>query len=161
MAGDIEGVSTTTAAFIGRTVRGPLDPTPVISIAEFEAAYGGLTDPAVSCLPWAVHGFFDNGGRRAWIASGLRALDRVDDIAMLCSPDGGDDDLVAHCERRRDRFAVLQFAEGDADPRVARASGFAAAYWLWLRVADPRAPGGTQLVPPAGHVLGVLARTGV
>ena len=172
----IEGVPTGTAGFVGRARRGPLDPTPVTSVAEFEATFGGLTDPAMSCLPWAVRGFFDNGGRKAWIArvtgdgrAALGALEGIEDIALVCAPDAVGkgalgrlgDDLLAHCERRRDRFAVVQFAQRDADPRVARASGFAAAYWPWLRVADPRAPGATRLVPPGGHVLGVLARTDV
>ena len=66
----IEGVSTSTAGFIGQTVRGPLEPRLVTSWLDFQRWYGGLTDPFAlrSYLPFAVKGFFDNGGRRAYIA---------------------------------------------------------------------------------------------
>jgi uncharacterized protein len=186
----IDGVPMSTPGLVGQTLHGPLAPTLVTSFEDFERRYGQLTDPRVSYLPWAVRGFFENGGLRAYIArviprgagatredylggadatSGLRALERIDDVALLCVPDavadgtlaGLADDVLEQCERRGDRFAILQFSEHDADPRNPRASAFGASYWPWLRVPDPRTPGATQLVPPGGHVLGVLARTDV
>jgi Bacteriophage tail sheath protein len=65
----IEGVSTSTAGFVGQTVRGPTQPRLVTSWLEFQRWFGGLTDPdTLSYLPFAARGFFDNGGRRAYIA---------------------------------------------------------------------------------------------
>ncbi len=65
----IEGVSTSTAGFIGQTVRGPTEPRLVTSWLDFQRWYGGLTDPdGLSFLPFAAKGFFDNGGQRAYIA---------------------------------------------------------------------------------------------
>src|SRR5258708_6160102 len=64
----IEGVSTSTAGFVGQTERGPTAPTLVTSFTEFQRWYGSVIDPAVSFLPFAVKGFFDNGGQRVFIA---------------------------------------------------------------------------------------------
>jgi phage tail sheath protein FI len=65
----IEGVSTSTAGFVGQTVRGPTEPRLVTSWLDFLRWYGGLTDPdTLSYLPFAAKGFFDNGGQRAYVA---------------------------------------------------------------------------------------------
>ena len=62
----IEGVSTSTAGFLGRTERGPIDPTLVTSFEEFQRKFGGfITD---SFLAYAIDGFFRNGGKRCYIA---------------------------------------------------------------------------------------------
>jgi uncharacterized protein len=75
----IEGVSTSTAAFLGRTERGPEYPLLVGSWLEYQRWFGGYNVPAqpagslggataTSYLPYAVQGFFDNGGQRLYIA---------------------------------------------------------------------------------------------
>lgn len=53
-------------AFVGRTLRGPVD-TPVViqSFADFQQTFGGLWQP--SPLSYAVEHFFDQGGRQAVI----------------------------------------------------------------------------------------------
>jgi phage tail sheath protein FI len=71
----IEGVSTSTAGFLGYAERGPLDkPTLVTSFAEFGRIFGGfLADDGqgilekIRWLAYAVQGFFENGGKRAFI----------------------------------------------------------------------------------------------
>jgi Bacteriophage tail sheath protein len=64
----IEGVGTTTTGFVGRTVRGPLAARLVTGWMEYQRWFGGYTNPDDSYLPFAVKGFFDNGGQRAFIA---------------------------------------------------------------------------------------------
>ena len=64
----IEGVSTSTAGFVGVTERGPMQPRVVTSWLEYQQWFGGLVPPAVSYLPWAVRGFFENGGMRLFVA---------------------------------------------------------------------------------------------
>lgn len=68
----IEGVSTSTAGFVGQTQRGPTEPRLITSWIEFQRWYGGLFDPDSddhpSYLPFAIKGFFDNGGQRAFVA---------------------------------------------------------------------------------------------
>ena len=74
----------TTAAFVGRTLRGPLN-TPVLveNTAEFRRRFGDTTSEYT--LGPAVRDFFEHGGRRLYIvrvANGARG-------AMLCVPASG------------------------------------------------------------------------
>ncbi len=70
----IERVPTAVAAFIGRTLKGPISqPLTVRSFVEFQQHFGGLWQP--STLGYAVEQFFENGGREARIvrvANGAR-----------------------------------------------------------------------------------------
>ena len=62
----IEGVSTSTAAFIGPAEKGQLDrPLMVTSYNEFETNYGSFLKD--SWLAQAALAFFNNGGRRLYI----------------------------------------------------------------------------------------------
>jgi uncharacterized protein len=62
----IERVPTGIAAFVGRTLKGPVNhPVPVGSFAEFQQIFGGLWQP--STLSYALEQFFENGGRKALI----------------------------------------------------------------------------------------------
>jgi phage tail sheath protein FI len=69
----IEGVSTSTAGFVGQTERGPLRPRLVTSWGDFVSWFGGLVDIGTSFLPFAARGFFDNGGQRLFVARVGRA----------------------------------------------------------------------------------------
>src|SRR5689334_427648 len=64
----IEGVSTSTTGFVGQTERGPHQPTLVTSFTEFQRWFGSFIDTAISYLPFAAKGFFDNGGQRLFVA---------------------------------------------------------------------------------------------
>ena len=69
----IDGVSTSTTGFAGETERGPTRLTLVTSWAEYERRYGSFVDRppfnrAAPFLPYAVRGFFENGGRRLYLA---------------------------------------------------------------------------------------------
>jgi Bacteriophage tail sheath protein len=70
----IERVPTGVAAFVGRTLKGPVSHAiRVRSFAEFQQHFGGLWQP--STLSYAVEQFFENGGREAHIvrvANGAR-----------------------------------------------------------------------------------------
>ena len=142
-------------------------------------------------LPVAVHGFFLNGGTRCVITRvarrknreltladyqgdvggtsrtlrGLRALEHIDEISLLCAPNEHDvaglsESLVAHCEKMKDRFAILSAPE-KASPRSLRppvTSSYAAMYWPWINIRDSKT-GKKSRVPPCGHIAGVYART--
>jgi phage tail sheath protein FI len=69
----IEGVSTSTAAFLGETERGPTYPQLVTSFPEYKRLFGGFfrggpNNDQERYLPYGVDGFFLNGGKRAFIA---------------------------------------------------------------------------------------------
>lgn len=62
----IARVPTSTVAFIGRALRGPVNrPVTVTNFADYQAVFGGLWQP--STLSYAVEQFFENGGRAARI----------------------------------------------------------------------------------------------
>jgi uncharacterized protein len=62
----IEGVATSTAAFLGETERGPVKPTFITNYGEYLRTFGGIFDPG-AYMPYAVKTFFDNGGGRCYI----------------------------------------------------------------------------------------------
>lgn len=69
----IEGASTSTAAMVGMTARGPTNtPTLVTSSGSYTRLFGGLLNPlvftnALDSLPQAALGFFANGGSRLYV----------------------------------------------------------------------------------------------
>jgi uncharacterized protein len=80
--------------------------------------------------------------------------------------EGLSDAVVTHCERLKDRFAILQ-AKVDAggvsglfpaDGKVN--SKHAAFYYPWIKINDP-ATNLPKLVPPGGHVAVIYARNDV
>lgn len=72
----IEGVGTSTAAFVGATRFGPVDGLPELlaSFGDFERVYGGIDplsidgDDVPNLLAAGVRAFFTNGGRRCYVA---------------------------------------------------------------------------------------------
>ena len=80
----IEGVGTSTAAFVGVTPSGPAGaPRMVHSFAEFQAQFGGLV--LEMPLGYAVQQYFLNGGRKALIARVVPSGSTLTD-ADLSSP---------------------------------------------------------------------------
>ena len=108
-AHSIEGVSTSTAAFIGPTLITPPETDsavrePLRSFLEFEQQYGGLDDlqtaqgSACNYIAHAARVFFDNGGQRLYIghvaadalaeeyAAALQALPDSARISVIAAP---------------------------------------------------------------------------
>jgi len=89
----IEGVSTSTAAFVGPTRFGPTsgEPELVTSFAEFERIYAGLDQMAYdptkkmhNFVAQGVRAFFEEGGRRLYVSRVFKAKSQSDDgIARL------------------------------------------------------------------------------
>jgi phage tail sheath protein FI len=86
----IEGVSTSTAAFVGPTRFGPTSGAPelVTSFAEFERIYAGLDQLEFTSgtkvhnfAAQAVRSFFEEGGRRLYVARVFKAKTGDDGIA--------------------------------------------------------------------------------
>ncbi len=70
----IERAPTGLTAFVGRSLKGPINrPVRVSSFAEFQQTFGGLWQP--STLSYAIEQYFENGGRQAIVirvANGAR-----------------------------------------------------------------------------------------
>lgn len=63
----IEGVPTSTSAILGEAERGPTMPVLVTSYKDYQRWFGDVF-ARDRFLPYAVNGFFENGGKRAFIA---------------------------------------------------------------------------------------------
>lgn len=63
----IEGVPTSTAAFLGETERGPIKPRLVTSYIEYKRWFGDVFGNREKYMPYAANGFFENGGRRLYV----------------------------------------------------------------------------------------------
>jgi uncharacterized protein len=105
--------------------------------------------------------------------SGLNILKQIDEIALLGVPDTAlfpgstviTDELINQCELLKDRFAVVSALRNQKDSAAAplrppRDTSYAAFYAPWIEVYDPLTRG-PLLVPPTGHVLGLIARTDI
>jgi uncharacterized protein len=100
--------------------------------------------------------------------SGIEALERIDDVNVLCIPDRTDQtvqaSMIAHCEKMQDRFAILdpQRNAAPSDIKTQRGlvssdRGFGALYYPRIVITNPVAEGNLT-VPPSGHIAGVYAR---
>ena len=213
----LQGLSTSTAAFVGPTHSGPfaLPSAPLTSLAEFEQTYGGPeplqfedASPIPNFLWHAARAFFENGGARLYVSrvfspgaksgsdgrrpteadyagaldpvtgrkTALMALEDVDEISIVAAPgatfgcrDRSADAkaivnlLIAHAEKMRYRFAVLDSPDGlDPDALQTFRSSFdspnAALYYPWVTVQDPSTRARLNL-PPSGFIAGIYART--
>jgi phage tail sheath protein FI len=75
--------------------------------------------------------------------------------------------LIGHCEKLKDRVAILDSRREDRTTEQIKAwhdllypSRYAGLYYPWIRTPDPLALEGLlRAVPPSGHVAGVYART--
>jgi phage tail sheath protein FI len=133
----IEGVSTSTAGFVGRALQGPLHQAagPITSLAEYAKQFGDgadFGDGTPDFLWHAVNAFFTEGGKRLWVARvasgdvrpspedyrrGLAALEAVEEISTIAAPGlthgaAGDavavcTDLIGHAERTGRCIALL------------------------------------------------------
>ncbi len=63
----IEGVEASVSGFLGETERGPAEPRLVTSWDEYSILYGGNKNTS-SYLPHSVRGFFENGGKKLYVA---------------------------------------------------------------------------------------------
>lgn len=168
----IEGVSTSTTALVGLTHSGPLAadqlPELLTSWSEFERAFGRPAETAggvsgANCLAHAARAFFDEGGRRLYVArvggtgadaaawaAALTALSSLEDLSIVAAPgstelgptaDAIQSLVIAHAEAVRG-FAVLDVPQGRTpsqarDYRRRFDSKFAAFHYPWVRAANP------------------------
>lgn len=123
----IEGVSTTTTGFVGMAERGPLNkPTLVTSFAEYQRIFGGYLSEKnygnKRWLPYAVEGFFVNGGQRLYISrvatdKATHSLGFLPDITRAAARDNGAGVGVANA---RDATAMEEILLLRDDPRSNR-----------------------------------------
>jgi uncharacterized protein len=115
----------------------------------------------------------DSGRVEVAYRTGLACLEGLEDVNLLAMPDTKDildqQELIRHCEKMNYRFAIVDSPQdprnvGDShDVRLQKQKlvspkGFAAIYYPWLQVQDPRTKR-IRVVPPCGAVAGIYARS--
>jgi uncharacterized protein len=143
------------------------------------------SDLAPNSLPDAIGPTSLTGGRDETLPlsdvdyiDALDTLRRVDDVNIIAIPDATiapnpevvQQAVIAHCEQMQDRFGVLDSKPGlqpfealpnagvDVQRRALDSTrGYVALYYPWLRV-PPAGRGASMLVPPSGHVCGIMAQ---
>jgi Bacteriophage tail sheath protein len=134
----IEGVSTSTAGFLGEAERGPTYPQLVTSFPEYRRMFGAFFGEA-KYLPYAVDGFFTNGGQRCFVS---RIVDK--EQAAKAQADLGSVRIVAVGEGlwgTRVAFRVK--------PASTKGFRLQVHYWSGARPADAVDPS-----PPAAEIVG-------
>ena len=147
---------------VGNANNTPVDGTYVLS-------GGGLR-------PLSEADYIGSAARR----TGIEGLESIDELRLIVCPDlmaGYDGSkaakerirsvqsaMIAHCERLRYRFAILDTPPG-LSPQEAIEwkqfinfdTSYAALYYPWVQIPD-LLQGGTRLSPPSGYVAGVYNR---
>ena len=140
-----------------------INPTPAPDNRPVVVGPSPLADGAIDDI--ATHAL-------AHYAAGIKTLEKVDEVNMLCVPDGTDSEthglMVEHCEKLAERFAILDPPADASDVTKMMAHrdllqsdrGFAALYFPRIKIRDPN-PNFDRLIPvsPSGHLAGVYART--
>ena len=124
---------------------------------------GAVSIPGLPASPGTIadDDIYKNGG-------GLTAFESIDEISIIVVPDDvtlGQPltiEVVEHCEKLKSRFAILSAQRGQQpqDLIPPQDSTYAGFYFPWVWVYDPTIYR-TRLIPPAGHVAGVYARTDI
>ncbi|NQZ58837.1 MAG: phage tail sheath family protein [Lentisphaeraceae bacterium] len=124
----IEAVGTSTPAFLGIAPNASAKINQAVAInnwAQFARDFIREGDSSTD-LSNAVFGFFHNGGARCWVLNigthgsiagggigrqGVDLLEAIDDITIVAAPGFSDaadyETLLSHCEKMRDRIAIL------------------------------------------------------
>ncbi len=135
----MEGVSTSTAGFIGLAEKGPAVGVPqlVTSPADFKRLYGGYLSEneygEYRFLAYAVDQFFMNGGSRAFIvrvvpsdAECAKGSNKVLEISAKNAGTWGDDIRVVAAPASKAKTQILEILDTDAGKRyiVKNGAGF-------------------------------------
>jgi phage tail sheath protein FI len=180
-------VSTNFAGFIGETEKGPTKPTLISNWTEYQQIFGSFFG-ANKFLPFAVQGFFLNGGVRCYISrvtassrslslvdylgsadskTGLAGFETIDDISIIYAPNaqsvkGLTDAIIEHCEKQKNRFAIIDSLKGQTPNNITkpRSTSYAAIYYPWINIID-KVNASIRLIPPGGHIAGIYARNDI
>jgi phage tail sheath protein FI len=77
----IEGVATSTCAFLGETERGPVKPRLITNYNDYLRIFGDVFGNG-KFMPYAVKAFFDNGGRRTYITRIVGANNAISQVVL-------------------------------------------------------------------------------
>ncbi len=148
----IEGVATSTAAFLGVTERGPLRPFLVTSYGEYVRRFGEIVDPppgtTPSYMPHAVKAFFDNGGKRCFITRISRDLQAASGAASVAEVDAGGLKILAFGPGTAYNRVWIVVSDSSTKNGAGQPIGFRLRVFYWNRDAAGVPYDPTQPPPP-------------
>lgn len=109
----IEGASTSTAAMVGMTEKGPVDrPTLVTSMGAYDREFGGFLHPELftegrDALPYAAEGFFANGGSRLYVTRVVGGGAAESALTLMAEAGGDSDGSIAAQAMAGDSMLLL------------------------------------------------------
>jgi phage tail sheath protein FI len=139
----IEGVPTSTAAMIGEAERGSITPRLVTSYKDYQRWFGDVFDPN-KFLPYTANGFFENGGKRAFVAR------LVGDGAATASASFGDFLVRAAGPGAWGSRVFARISPGTTKDAQGNSVGFRLQMAYWSGTAtpfDPFTPDGRSTLP--------------
>jgi phage tail sheath protein FI len=143
----IEGVPTSTSAFLGETERGPVRPTLITSYKDYLRYFGNtFTLPGGNrYMPQAASGFFENGGKRLY---GCRV---VGNAATIASRVFGDFTVSAVGPGSWGLRVLVRVRESSTKDRNNNPIGFRLQFSYWTEVPaqiyDPFDPANNAMLP--------------
>ena len=124
----IQAVGTSTAAFVGEAPNGSARLNEGVAINSWAQFLKGYVNEGAASTPLshAVFGFFQNGGRRCYCVNvgrgqpiagggrerkGVDVLEEIEEVNIVAAPGytqvGDYEVLLSHCEKLKDRVAIL------------------------------------------------------
>ena len=156
------------------------------NFGEFKKFFGDFSTDDDQCkLAHAVYGFFNNGGTRCYVmrragladlqaTTALEPFEAIDEIALVAAPGISDSqvqsNLLDHCTKTGDRFAILDSADTvtgsltKTNINPPPNNDYGAFYFPWIQVFDPVTKltqpdsDGRIFIGPSGHLAGIYAR---
>lgn len=152
-----------------------------VTVSDIGTAFpadGTYTLTGGEMAPLTAADFIGDAGAR----TGLGGLEALEDVRLVLIPDlvagyDGSEDakarikavqtaMIAHCERMRYRFAILDTPPGLSAQQAKEwrnyvnfDTSYAAMYYPWIQVVDLSGGGSTKkLVPPSGYIVGIYNR---
>lgn len=122
----IQAAPTAVTIFVGETERGPIGPTSITSPVQFQRLFGGFFraeaggEPQRLFMPYAIQGFFANGGPRAYV------------LRLVSNPAA----TAATAPLWASPFASVQLGDGGATATVRAAAPGLAGNLIQVRIAD-------------------------
>ncbi len=126
---------TRTVGIIGHSSRGPVnEPLMIVRWGQFIIKFGSFSK--AKTLAHAVQGFLSCGGKKCYVVnvaedeegnldleSGLKALDKIDEINYIVAPGQTDSEaheaILEHCRKHDNRFAILDLI-GEFEEKVVK-----------------------------------------
>jgi len=175
----ISAVGTCTAGFVGVAPNPDARLNEAVAVNNWTEFLRVYSTPESTGTPLAqgVFGFFNNGGTRCYVVNvgndnpivgdakgrkGIDVLETIDEVAIVAAPGYFDpastDALISHCEKMRDRFAILDSPPADQVRSLVQLTNVAQVGVPEKKARSKSADGDAPVAEGIGELPGLRAR---